>query len=71
MSAVVRPQDREGFALHAAPEAIAAGLEEATGRLRVAAVEIAWLSDLLAARTRQVLNGEWPPPPTVGAPDAA
>lgn len=58
-----RPQitNRAGFARHAAPEAIAHHLAAATKAQIEATREVAWLTQLLEERQRQVAAGEWPP----------
>ena len=59
-----RPQitNRAGFAKHAAPEAIAHHLAAAAKAQIEATREVAWLTQLLEDRQRQVAAGEWPPP---------
>src|SRR5262245_17976459 len=52
--------DREGFALHAAPEAIAAFLADARVRVRQATNEVDWLTALSDQRDYQVRHGLWP-----------
>lgn len=56
----VRMQDRDGFATHAAPEAIEAAILSADRRRLEVEEELRWLRALQAARATQVLRGEWP-----------
>lgn len=60
MALIVSKQDRDGYRRHAAPESIQANLAIARRRLAEAAEEVDWLTVLLARRTAEVANGEWP-----------
>lgn len=55
------PYQSEGFAEHAAPQAIETWLKIAKSRRREAERREEWLQVLLAKRRLQVERGEWPP----------
>jgi hypothetical protein len=57
----IRPQDREGFAKHAAPQAIRWHLDKAREELRRQQRYALWLTDLLIDRLAEVADGTWPP----------
>jgi hypothetical protein len=63
---VIKSEDREGFARHAAPEAIAHQLKLAEAASRKAERDRRWLADLLRRRTAEQDAGTWPANTVVG-----
>lgn len=60
MTLIVPKADRDSYRRHAAPESVQANLAAARRRLADAAEEVDWLTVLLARRTAEVANREWP-----------
>lgn len=58
---IVGPKDRDGFALHAAPQAIQHALSRAYANHRQLDRAIAWLEELNSVREAQQAAGTWPP----------
>lgn len=58
---IIRPKDRDGFALHAALPAIEAALSRAYANRRRLDRAVVWLEQLLCDRADQVAAGTWPP----------
>ena len=60
MAPIVPKANRDSYRRHAAPESVQANLAIARRRLTEAAEEVDWLTVLLARRTAEVANREWP-----------
>ena len=57
---MTHPLMNETFRKHSSPESIRAHLERAKEKMDSAKKEVAWLTNLFAARLEQIERGEWP-----------
>ncbi len=58
----VRAADRERWAKHAAPQAIALELKDAAANVDAAQRYLEWVREVRDRRAGEVARGEWPPP---------